>query len=184
MNINDEYYFDDAVYALDDLKYGPDQEISFEDEMDPFEAQAVTGVTHTADDDISPPPKRVKFTDTISGDTTMTGSTGDSGCDCKKRYTCEEKCQYNAVMKEKCKGCSRFLRKKRTYRRPYSRRRSYSRSYGRRSYSRKSNYSSRKASGKPKAWFSYNGKAVPFYGNDPNLLNRPKMPVWRQIRGY
>lgn len=67
-----------------------------------------------------------------------------SGCSCstRKRYTCEEKCAYNAQMKEKCKGCKPYFRKTKQYVYPKRRktcrssyrRRSYRRSYRRKSY--------------------------------------------------
>lgn len=72
------------------------------------------------------------------------------GCSCKKKYTCEEKCAYNAQMKEKCKGCRTYFRKtkkwiypkrrKTYYRRPY--RRSYRKTYRRRGGYRSSGRSS------------------------------------------
>lgn len=72
-----------------------------------------------------------------------TGGTGGghSGCSCStKRYSCEEKCAYNAQMKEKCKGCKTYFRKNKNYiypkRKRYTKRRSYTpkRRYTRRRY--------------------------------------------------
>jgi len=53
------------------------------------------------------------------------------GCSCRKKYTCEEKCAYNAAMKEKCKGCKTYFRKTKKWIYPKRRKTSYRRSYRR-----------------------------------------------------
>lgn len=40
------------------------------------------------------------------------------GCSCRRKYTCEEKCAYNAMMKEQCKGCKAYFRKTKQWVRP------------------------------------------------------------------
>lgn len=52
-------------------------------------------------------------------------------CSCRRKYTCEEKCAYNAQMKEQCKGCKSYFRKTKQWVRPkrryYRRKRTYRR---------------------------------------------------------
>lgn len=57
----------------------------------------------------------------------------DSGCSCggRKKYTCEEKCAYNAQMKEQCKGCRTYFRKNKKWIYPKKKKRSYRKSYRR-----------------------------------------------------
>lgn len=71
----------------------------------------------------------------------MSTGGGHSGCSCSsKKYSCEEKCAYDAQMKEKCKGCKTYYRRKKQYiypkRKRYSKKRSYTprRRYTRRRY--------------------------------------------------
>lgn len=84
--------------------------------------------------------------------------TGTKGCSCsekptKPKYTCEEKCAYGRYMAEKCKGCTKYSRKK-----YYSYKPRYS--YGSRCYSSPSStrYSS--------------PSSIPYGGKKPRVSGR------------
>lgn len=63
------------------------------------------------------------------------GAGWNKGCSCsgRRKYTCEEKCAYNAAMQEKCKGCRSYFRKNKKWIYPKKKKRSYRKS-SRRSY--------------------------------------------------
>jgi len=57
-----------------------------------------------------------------------TGTGGSSGgCSCRPKRSCEEKCVYNAQMKEQCKPCRSWFRSQKKYIYPPKRRRTYRR---------------------------------------------------------
>jgi len=71
----------------------------------------------------------------------VTPSSG--GCSCsRKKYSCEDKCAYNAQMKMQCKGCKSYFRKTKNY--VYPKRRRYARSYSRPRYTRRKRTTRRK----------------------------------------
>jgi len=65
------------------------------------------------------------------------GQTHPGACSCRPKYTCEQKCAYNAQMKEQCKPCRKWFRSQKKYiypprrRRTYRRRSTYRRKYRR-----------------------------------------------------
>lgn len=63
-------------------------------------------------------------------------SYGSGGCSCRPKYTCEQKCAYNAQMKEQCKPCRRWFKSQKKYIYPPKRRRTYRRRTYRRKYRR------------------------------------------------
>ena len=64
------------------------------------------------------------------------GQTHPGGCSCRPKYTCEQKCAYNAQMKEQCKPCRGWFRSQKKYIYPPRRRRTYRRKTYRRKYRR------------------------------------------------
>lgn len=69
----------------------------------------------------------------VGGYTGSTYTASGGSCSCRPKRTCEEKCAYDAQMKEQCKGCKTYFRRKKQY--IYPKRRRY---YKRRSYRRRS----------------------------------------------
>lgn len=159
---------DEAINALDGLMWGPEEEICFEGpEMSDPEIlrQKLQFIENERNkrkrDDDEPGRKKVKFDspndlpntpiwnldpadmdDSTIATTIGSSTTSGCNCDCKKKYTCEEKAVYNCRMKESCKPCRKWLLRNdsRFKRKPYKRRyySSYRprRSYGRRRYGR------------------------------------------------